>query len=62
MAKRRLDDPDMACLIDMMPAPLVLDDTAVAYLIGVAVARASGLHHGPVVCPSDQVFGGRMVK
>jgi hypothetical protein len=45
-----------------MPASLVLDDTAVAYLIGVAVARASGLHYGSVVCPSEQVFGGRVVK
>jgi hypothetical protein len=44
-----------------MPASLVLDDTAVAYLIGVAIARASGLQYGPVVCPGEQVFGGRMV-
>ena len=44
------------------PAPLALDDTAVAYLIGVAVARTSGLHYGSVVCPGQQVFGGGVVK
>ena len=45
-------------LLDHIPASLVLHNRPVAYLVGVAVARAASLNGRPMQSPRQQVVGG----